>query len=752
MNRKFFNGLLLLSLATGGVGTFTSCTDHEQDFQNKVLTDQKSFADQIAAIRAFLGEPFENSSLDQRIKDVTEARIKACEDRLDQIEADYVTEEDLQKAIDALRDEVNDIFKNYYDKAYIDEKIGENGQRIVDLEEKAKLQQMAIDNLEGDLAHFVGDVQDLFDRYSLIRSNQITSLIVERTYNPVFGTLNLPIGIESNMLINYYAKPVEEVSFPSGVGQNEGTNNDLFKPGFTLPIAAADVFTLGTGEVKIEKFGDLYMTINPLERNFNGQKFTLVKSNGEALPAEFTAEESDDILYFGYTRGDNGLYKASIAPENGEDEALVNATEFKIESELKTAFKNVIKNHGKEDVALLAKAIYSQFDGKVPAYAAKVSWNENVEGAVPDTVKDMQGTEVTKSVISGYDLAVATFYPLSYTTNALNDIEQGINKRLPVIGSLKERFEHVFNYVHDHLNFGFDNIKIDDISIDLSSVKVNVDMDKVTISLEGCPVYKADKDGNPLMGDENIVGVLGPEANVTLDYNGTDVDNPNKDALNPLVDSIKDAIEDMLNGKGDNSLTTQINSQLQEQIGNIVGQVNDQLASVQNKVYDSLASIQSRVNAELNGTLGSAAQSLVNLYDAFAKRVNEFLDDPSYYLQSVMAYEAVDGGIHHLSTVKNDPTYVDKGALRFFMTSYNAELIVPAFKKYVAITKVGDTNADAALNSKAGSDLNKVLTGRQQSLAFNSAALESGKTYEIFYQTLDFRGHTSTHVYYIHVR
>ncbi len=759
MNRKFFNGLLLLALATGGVGTFTSCTDHEQDFQNKVLEDQKDFSDQIAAIRAFLGEPIEGSSLDARIKAVYEDRINGILNRLDDIEANYVTQEDLQKGLDAVRYEVNNLFENYYDKAYIDEKIGENGSRIVDLEEAAKVQEYELAELQRHFDVTFDQLNELFARYALIRTSQITSLIVEQTYNPVFGTLNLPIGLESNMLVGYYADVERDVKFPDGGGTYEGVQNTAVfgTEGIALPYEGT-VLDLKTGYKALPTLGNLYLTINPTDVNFNGQNVELVKSNGEALPLGFTAQESDKVLYLGYTRSGNGFYEAEVksAEETGEDaEALIEATKFEFDSQLKSAFKNIIKTPGKETIAQLAQAIYSQLDGKVPAYAAKVSWTEPVvDGVSVDSVVgttlSSDGETITRSVLSGYDLAVASFKPLSYST----DLGIDTDKRLPVIGSLKERIEYVFNYLHDHLDFGFKDVSVDDITIDLSGVQVTVDMDKVTINLAGLPVYKAtiDADGNPV-ATSDVIGVLGDNAKVTLGYNGTDVDDANATALKPLVDAIESAIQDMLTGEGDNSLKTQIDSQLQSQIAKIVDQINDQLEGVQAKVYDSLASIQSKVDAELSGSLGSALQSLVDLYDSFAERINSILGgDTSFFQVLLMGYEGNDGGIHHLSSVASDPTYVKKGAIQLFMTSHNFELIVPSFKKYVAITKAGDDVATAALNSQAGNDLNTILDGRQQIIGLNTAALESGKTYQIFYQSLDYRGRTSTMTYYIKVK
>jgi len=83
-------------------------------------------------------------------------------------------------------------------------------------------------------------------------------------------------------------------------------------------------------------------------------------------------------------------------------------------------------------------------------------------------------------------------------------------------------------------------------------------------------------------------------------------------------------------------------------------------------------------------------------------------------------------------------------------TTYTAELLAPAFKKYVAITAVnGYTDNLAAVNAAAGEDLNKVLDGDVREITFKG---ESGNTYEITYSALDYAGFVVNTKYYVTVK
>ena len=88
-------------------------------------------------------------------------------------------------------------------------------------------------------------------------------------------------------------------------------------------------------------------------------------------------------------------------------------------------------------------------------------------------------------------------------------------------------------------------------------------------------------------------------------------------------------------------------------------------------------------------------------------------------------------------------------------TSFNAEILVPAYKKFVAVTNVWDNNTGAEVASKVATtnnnnaNFNTVLEGNRYGVAFQA---EKGYTYEIFYSALDFSGKISQRKYYVTVK
>ena len=54
MNRKLLSSLLLLTVATGGVCTFTSCKDDGEDFRSEVLVNSANLQKQIDSIKTWL--------------------------------------------------------------------------------------------------------------------------------------------------------------------------------------------------------------------------------------------------------------------------------------------------------------------------------------------------------------------------------------------------------------------------------------------------------------------------------------------------------------------------------------------------------------------------------------------------------------------------------------------------------------------------------------------------------------------------
>ena len=79
---------MLLTVATGGVGTFTSCKDTESDFRSQVLVAQVDLSEQIAALRN-ITDPAFKQNLDNLINGLIAA-------------GDFATNTDLQKVVNDL--------------------------------------------------------------------------------------------------------------------------------------------------------------------------------------------------------------------------------------------------------------------------------------------------------------------------------------------------------------------------------------------------------------------------------------------------------------------------------------------------------------------------------------------------------------------------------------------------------------------------------------------------------------------------
>ena len=128
-----------------------------------------------------------------------------------------------------------------------------------------------------------------------------------------------------------------------------------------------------------------------------------------------------------------------------------------------------------------------------------------------------------------------------------------------------------------------------------------------------------------------------------------------------------------------------------------------------------------------------------------------------------MFYKTVDG-IGIVSNAKEDPTvFVNGGGPAFVLypSSYTAEVVAPAYKKMIACVNVIDNatgnyvanGRELAKKFNATSDgLAVVLEGSTYGITVPGAAVQSGYTYEIMYQALDYSGVTSTRKFYIKVK
>ena len=141
----------------------------------------------------------------------------------------------------------------------------------------------------------------------------------------------------------------------------------------------------------------------------------------------------------------------------------------------------------------------------------------------------------------------------------------------------------------------------------------------------------------------------------------------------------------------------------------------------------------------------------IDLIDAkFAPYLN-----PSMYLQPIIFVKTVDG-FARASQAKVLPVKVSQGNCELIATSFTAEVLAPAYKKFARVTnawKAADMSeaADkaAAVNS-ASTNFNQVLPGETNLLHFRGG--ESGYIYEVLYEAMDFNGQIVAQKYYVQVK
>lgn len=126
-----------------------------------------------------------------------------------------------------------------------------------------------------------------------------------------------------------------------------------------------------------------------------------------------------------------------------------------------------------------------------------------------------------------------------------------------------------------------------------------------------------------------------------------------------------------------------------------------------------------------------------NWLTKFNKETNKWLENINWALQPTMFIE-VDNQISRPGV--DGFTRYDAAEVKLLPSSWTAEILAPAFKKYVAVTSIdgNPVSADDPINEGL---LGKVIPGSVNEIPFK---IESGKTYTIQYSAVDYEGNIRT--------
>ena len=297
-------------------------------------------------------------------------------------------------------------------------------------EEFENLQEL-VDYFEEADQILQGEIDELNKRVDSVMNamkKQVTGIIVQGTYSPVFGSGSLPLGIQTNILAAYASKAAvsAEVTFPSNVSADY-VNNKATLTAKDLEFAQQFVsytdVAVQPNQLLISEAADnagkMYLTVNPTNIDFKDTKFTLVNSQGDECKVKLSAlKPSQEVLKFGWTRttidaaSENGFYEVNA--QITKDDALKMQPEIDKEG-FKDAVKKAVDGQKRMAVKEIARALFNSLQ-PVQRFGIQAKWYDDVKKS------DVLYT-------SAYDVAAFTLNPLGFGFK----VPSGKGTRIPTI-------------------------------------------------------------------------------------------------------------------------------------------------------------------------------------------------------------------------------------------------------------------------------------------------------------------------------
>lgn len=811
MKKKIINGLLFAVAMVAATSSFVSCKDYDADnyneLQAKYLSLQDAFDKQVAAMKEYvLTSRYDSETgydaalaaskgtiakrLDDLEKDtasladrITKNKIAIAEAKAiaenardlakqdstwisNMLKVAYGTDIDnaVEQAANLLATLVNDTAKWYeaYDsikarsvewnkavelaekaEAFLDPIYDEEGHEITKLSDLVKAYERADDAMKEDIAALRADVDNILATLQ----KEVTGITIQGTYNPIFGSFAYPIDVQSNILATYYGEVINAgelgYEFPAGDEFEDVWANG--KPAILdselEAISPKNVYTVKDGILMVEgedNAGKLYLTVNPSNVDFEKASFTLRASDNTISKVQLSPlEASTEQLKWGYKRAasensPNGFYVANAKIDSKDVKDVTLSFNLKsIASDVQSIMQDWSKTSA-ADIAKLALKVVEGMKTDVPRLGVQYQW------------KDATSTNPWKNYVSKYDLAAVSVKPMGFDFLNDADYSPAIVKFHNKLVAKEKAFEveliqEIANMIKINLGLptaGGDIVVVGDqiylnVTVPIPSISFSTSNPAatVTITIKKGEFYPGFVDAAkttlkpldpgmtqyiPAKDTPISTTVAQINGNTTKTSTGTQVN------ITPLYEAIAGSITKAMNGIKDNVSST-------------IDKYMSKIINFENKIFGKIESIAKNSNRYLQPALiGSCNQ------------FNGFFYPSRNYLA---------------------PTQIKKGQkIMFYPTTLTGETVVPAFKKYVAISgvwKVGDIySTDSAKDANdavdaAGEKLNTVFDGAkfniQNGFDIETDKLKAGYVYEFIYECLGYNGKVAGKKYYIEV-
>ena len=344
---------------------------------------------------------------------------------------------------------------------------------MVDFQDKIDILQAQIDSLGKCVAQNTDAIEKLTGAFDLLQENlkrQVTGIIVQGTYNPAFGTVNLPVGIQSNVLLTYYGEAMQTIEFPTNSTANYVDEKHVLttKDMEMLGLKGKDpLYKVEAGDIILQNeennAGTLFLTVNPNTVDFSKLQLSLVNSQDKESYIKLgELKRSDKTLQLGYSRAaDNGFYECA-ANLDAADVNKVQKVNFNTAA-LKDAIKEITDKQTNASISRIASDMAEVIRGlRIDANAVKCEWTDSAKAGE---------TPQKHAVYSNYNMAATAIKPLSLQTakDFHYQTVPGYERAMSLLDRLSKEAKDRVHVVFKELNGNglvekIANLKIKDIS------------------------------------------------------------------------------------------------------------------------------------------------------------------------------------------------------------------------------------------------------------------------------------------------
>ena len=551
--------------------------------------------------------------------------------------------------------------------------------------------------LKAEIQEKIDKINEELNKLFNTMINMLTGIELQTTESPITGYENFSfLGAEAHILGTYYGSTAAAVKLGG--------------------VEIADANNVLIDETSGENAGVVYATLNPSNVDFTNCTLKIVDSQGNEAPFTATAVKSNRVLKYGISRAaTSNLYaiKINLNKENLEAAKTWTSSDA---SALKDVAKNVLDKLRQPSTTRLnigdaATTIAKTFNNRLTAYALQAE----------QEYTDANGEVKTRTITSKMSLAATAIKPVSYNFLSTNETLKNLDlPSFPTIQSKINFNDYKFNWTPIE---GLGTVKT---SVTLKGMP---DLDSIKVSINGevqAPKVNA-KLGTITFGETTLHGTADANGNVTVNLG--DLGKNVSGNVDVEIGKIKIKPEDVkvtldTSAKKDATYEVEIPmddfnkiiDDMNRQVGNMIGNVN----GIVDKVNNYVDIIDGRYIAGIN--------KFIQKFENLLRRSNSLLQPAMFYVTS-------NGSWNQLARESEGASYLKlqggKASTVFVASSYTGEILAPAYKKYVHVTKAPEGAHVSGVN------LNKVIDGNLHKIGFEA---DKEGTYEITYEAVDYSG------------